>query len=155
MLCVCAPGESVSRSEAGWQAQRRRISHAIRSPKSMVSYTVCSTYAVQSQTVWCGHGMVMQWHAWQWMPSQKQPTTGSVEQDKGPRQAREGGRRLIQLAEAGDHLWSSVLQRTSYRRIPPPPAGYTVPFFFFLNSHVTRWDRIKPTLICSPRIPAA
>lgn len=42
-------------------------------------------------------------------PSQKQPTTGSRQ---GPRQAREGGRRLIwliqlaDLAQAGDHLWS-------------------------------------------------
>lgn len=53
--------------------------------------------------------MVVQWHALQWMPSQKQPTTGSRQ---GPRQAREGGCRLIwliqlaDLAQAGDHLWS-------------------------------------------------
>lgn len=37
-------------------------------------------------------------------------------------------------------------------------AGYMVVYrlliFFFLNSHVTRWDRIRPILICSPRIPA-
>lgn len=66
----------------------------------------------------------------QWMPSQK--PTQRVRQ--GPRQPRRGGRRLIQpvqLAEAGDHLWSCVLHRTSYRRTDVGLVGYLVPFFFF------------------------
>lgn len=119
---------------------------------------------VQHSTV-CGHG---QGHGYAMAcidcngcPSQKQPTTGSRQ---GPRQARDGGRRLIwliqlaDLAQAGDHLWS--LRPAPYVvQTYTTNAGWvhgSLPFvdFFFLNSHVTRWDRIRPILICSPRIPA-
>lgn len=65
-----------------------------------------------------------------WMPSQK--PTQRVRQ--GPRQPRRGRRRLIQpvqLADAGDHLWSCVLHRTSYRRTLHSKRSLPGTVFFF------------------------
>lgn len=104
---------------------------------------------VQYRTVcaWRGHAM-----ARMAMDAISETTHHWVRQ--GPRQARGGRRRLIQLAQTGDHLWSlcpapyAVQTHTQICRLG------TWYRFFFLNSHVTRWDRIEPILICSPRIPA-
>lgn len=61
------------------------------------------------------------------------PPRGQTTQTRGQDRPEEGGRRLIQLAEAGDHLWSSVLHRTSYKTYANRRGlgtVYMVPFFF-------------------------
>lgn len=159
-VCACVTGVKSAGRKAGTNDGRdRRISHAIRPSLLLLWICTCMQYAVRAAAQY-GVGMVkvkvmvMQWHALIAMDAhlRNNPPRG---QDRGQDRPGEGGRRLIWLIQLADLAQA--------RRSPVELASCTVrrtdvylPFvdFFFLNSHVTRWDRIRPILICSPRIPA-
>lgn len=159
---VSQPERARSQS-AGRRRARREGFHMPSRPLQGISLGVLYVYVVHSlqytthRIVWAWPGLCNGMHA-QRMPSQKNPHTGVRQGPRQARQARQGGHRLIQLSSwlapaIACGAVSCTVRRTDRRT---DAAGRLHGCrFFSLISHVTRWDRIEPTLICPPRIPAS